>query len=110
MGSNWSLLLNGDPIKGYYDPKGIVTVEGLKAGDVLELVFPIETVEKKEFFAGKEYTEVWRGGDLVDLLPRGDHIRLYQRDLSKPRYYPTPDEVEFTGAADRGPTQQQKVK
>lgn len=110
MGSNWSLLLNGEPIKAYYDPKGIAIVENLKAGDVLELVFPIETEEKKEFFAGKEYTEIWRGGDLVDLLPHGDHIRLYQRDLSKPRYYPTPDEVEFTGAADRGPTQQQQVK
>jgi hypothetical protein len=67
-------------------------------------------VEKKEFFAGREYTEFWRGGDMIDVLPHGDHIRLYQRDNSVPKYYPLPEDVEFTGASDRGPTQQSPDK
>ena len=74
--------------------------------DKAEFAEDMETVEKKEFFAGKEYTEYWRAGDIVDILPRGEHIRLYQRDNSIPKYYPTADDVEFTGASDRGPTQQ----
>ena len=43
---------------------------------------------------------------MVDILPRGEHIRLYQRDTEKEKYYPLPEDVEFTGASDRGPTQQ----
>jgi hypothetical protein len=42
---------------------------------------------------------------VVDLLPRGDHIRLYQRDLRLPKYYPRPEDVRYTGRADKGPTQ-----
>ena len=41
-------------------------------------------------------------------MPRGEHVRLYQRDLSKPKYYPTPEDVAYTGAANYGPTQQTK--
>lgn len=70
------------------------------------LEFGMDTVEKKEFFAGREYTEFWRAGDLIDILPRGEHVRLYQRDNDKEKYYPLPEDVEFTGASDRGPTQQ----
>lgn len=47
---------------------------------------------------------------MVDILPRGEHIRLYQRDLSVPKYYPLPEDVEYTGVADRGPTQQKTEK
>jgi hypothetical protein len=85
---------------------GVLIIQGLKAGVSVTLEFDIETREEKEFFAGNEYTEIWRGGDMIDILPRGDHIRLYQRDNSKPKYYPLAEDVEFTGASDRGPTQQ----
>lgn len=75
------------------------------AGDVLTLLFEIKTVVKKEFFAGCEYTEYWHGGDMIDIEPKGGHIRLYQRDNEKEKYYPLPDDVTFTGSSDRGPTQ-----
>ena len=84
----------------------IYTSETVAAGTSVSFEFDMETVERKEHFAGREYTEFWRGGDVVDILPRGEHIRLYQRDSEQPKYYPTPDDVEFTGASDRGPTQQ----
>lgn len=80
----------------------------LKTGDVLEISFSVETVEKKEIARGMEFTVYWRGCDVVDMTPRGDHVRLYQRDLSKEKYYPTPEDVVYTGAANYGPTQQKK--
>ena len=109
MGKDVRLLVNGKESVCRIE-NGVIYADGLKASDIAELVFPIETVEKKEFFAGKEYTEFWRGGDLVDLLPRGEHVRLYQRDLSRPKVYPLPEDIEFTGAPDKGPTQQSPTK
>ncbi len=111
MGDRWTLVLNGVEQKPLFSPDGhYAYIENLDAGDVLELAFPIETVEKTEFFAGKQYTEFWRGGDVVDVLPRGEHVRLYQRDLSKPKYLPLPEDVEYTGVYDKGPTQQTHKK
>ena len=83
---------------------GVLYTDAL-AGDTLTLEFAIDTVVKKEFFAGREYTEYWRGGDLIDIEPRGEHIRLYQRDNTKEKYYPLPEDVTFSGTSDRGPTQ-----
>ena len=105
MGDEWVLSVNGSPVSATVE-NSIAYAEGLRAGDILTLSFPLETTERKEFFAGAEYTEFWRGGDMIDLLPRGEHIRLYQRDLSRDPYYPTPEDVEFTGAFDKGPSQQ----
>jgi hypothetical protein len=105
MGSDWKIMLNGEQVE-YITNKNTAYVKDLKAGDIIELVFSISTIEKKEFFAGREYTEFWRGGDMIDILPRGDHIRLYQRDLTAPQYYPLPEDIEFTGAHDKGPSQQ----
>jgi hypothetical protein len=111
IGESPVLTLNGNVIEGKKNEQGTVLyADNLHTGDVLTITFPMETVEKKEFFAGAEYTEFWRGGDMIDLLPRGDHIRLYQRDNTIPKYYPLPDEIEYTGVADRGPTQQQQQK
>ena len=78
----------------------------LKEGDTLTLEFNIETVAVKERVADRDYTVFYRGPDVVDITPRGEHIRLYQRDLSKPGYYPLPEDVAYTGAANIGPTQQ----
>ncbi len=108
MGKDVKLTVNGKAVEAK-EANGILYAENLNAGDVVTLSFPIETVEKKEFFAGKEYTEFWRGGDMIDILPHGDHVRLYQRDLSVPKVYPRPEDLEFTGAPDKGPTQQANI-
>jgi hypothetical protein len=89
---------------------GMLILRDVKAGESVTLEFDMKTIEKKEFFAGREYTEIWRGGDMIDILPHGDHIRLYQRDNEQEKYYPLPEDVEFTGASDRGPTQQSPDK
>ncbi len=108
MGKDVKLTVNGKAVEAK-EANGILYAENLNAGDVVTLTFPIETVEKKEFFAGKEYTEFWRGCDMIDILPHGDHVRLYQRDLTVPKVYPLPEDLEFTGTPDRGPTQQANI-
>jgi hypothetical protein len=104
MGDDVILKKNGKVAEALKTECGVLYTDA-SAGDVLTLEFKIETIVKKEFFAGREYTEYWRGGDMIDIEPRGDHIRLYQRDNEKEKYYPTPDDVVFTGTSDRGPTQ-----
>ena len=79
-------------------------------GDTLEMRFALETASHKEHVRGVDYTVVTRACDVVDLLPRGEHIRLYQRDLSVPKYYPAPEDVAYYGAANYGPTQQSEKK
>ena len=103
MGEELTLSVNGTTVECVREDGAIYA--DLTAGQALTLSFPMDTVVKKEFFAGREYTEYWRGGDLIDLEPRGEHIRLYQRDNEVPKYYPTPEDVTFTGTSDRGPTQ-----
>lgn len=104
MQPNLRFLLNGKPAKLSADHG--VALAALNTGDRLELRFDLQTQEKHETVRGTDFTVVWRGCDVVDLLPKGDHVRLYQRDLSKPKVYPTADDVVYTGAANYGPTQQ----
>lgn len=98
--------VNGQPIKPTVE-NGIAYTE-LNEGDVFELSFVIETIPKTEQLRGEDGIVYWRGCDVVGMSPEGGHIRLYQRDLDKPKYYPTPDDVVYTGAANYGPTQQKQ--
>ena len=104
-----ALYLNGAPADAA-EENGVLWAE-VPAGGTLTLCFTLETETHKENVRGTDYTVYTRGCDVVDLLPRGGHIRLYQRDLSAPKFYPTPEDVTYTGAANYGPTQQsQKLK
>ena len=98
------LYLNGVRVNGM-ERNGALLCE-VNADDTLELHFALETATHKEHVRGVDYTVVTRACDVVDLLPRGEHIRLYQRDLSVPKYYPKPEDVTYLGAANYGPTQQ----
>ena len=88
---------------------GVLYTEAVP-GDELTLLFPVDTKAGKETVRGTDFTVFTRGCDVVALDPPGEHVRLYQRDLSKPKYYPTPDDVTYTGAANYGPTQQKGGK
>lgn len=80
----------------------------LNCGDELNLSFDISTREIKQNVRDTDFTVSYRGCDVVDIQPRGEHVRLYQRNLDEPKYYPTPADVKFTGAANYGPTQMSK--
>lgn len=90
----------------YHD--GLAVIENIAAGITVEFTHKIETVKRKEMVAGMEFTVVWRGCDVVDLLPRGEHLRLYQRRLDIEKYIPTPNDIKYVGPNDMGPTQQKK--
>lgn len=106
MGKDISFKLNGKNADAELTD---IVLFDLKSGDTVELFFPIETVAKKETVRGTEFTVYWRGCDVVDMTPRGEHVRLYQRDSEIPKYYPLPEDVVYTGAANMGPTQQKTV-
>ena len=106
-------FMKGD-IKVFVDGKetafemhdGLVCIGEVKAGQKVTLSHPIRSALKKEHCAGREYKVLWRGCDVIDILPHGEHLRLFQRDLNSPKVLPKPEDVVYTGAANYGPTQQ----
>lgn len=106
MGEDLRYTVMGSPASP--EITGGTAVFELRAAERAELHFNIETKAEKETVRGTQFTVYWRGCDVVDMLPRGAHVRLYQRDSEEKKYYPTPADVEYTGAANFGPTQQKK--
>jgi hypothetical protein len=105
MGQDLSGRINGSECA--FSREGDLAVfRNVAAEDVVELEHPLETAVVKETVRGEEYSVSWRGCDVIDIFPRGEHLRLYQRDLRIPKYYPSTQDVYFTGAANYGPTQQ----
>ncbi|MCR4620711.1 MAG: hypothetical protein K5663_01345 [Clostridiales bacterium] len=84
----------------------VIIVGSIKAGQKVSLSHPLRTALKTEHCAGRDYKVLWRGCDVIDILPHGEHLRLFQRDLSIPKVLPKPADVIYTGAANYGPTQQ----
>jgi len=101
-----TFTLNGEEKAPLYTD-GVCYFE-MKEGDTAVLSFPIETVAVKQFVRGTDYTVYYRACDVVDITPRGEHVRLYQRDDLIAKYFPTPADVKYTGAANYGPTQMKK--
>ena len=96
--------VNGVPADAKTE-NGILYAE-LAPGDTAAIRFTLETGTREETVRGVDFTVYARGCDVVKLSPEGGHIRLYQRDLTVPKFYPSPEDVTYTGAANYGPTQQ----
>ena len=94
----------------YKIENGLLTVAGVKAGQRVMLSYALRSTVKKERCAGREYRVLWRGCDVIDILPHGEHLRLFQRDGNKEKVLPKPEDVTYTGAANYGPTQQAQTK
>ena len=107
MESQPECTVNGSPVT-FREENGLILSPVLAPGDTFALRHPLRTLRKKETAAGREYTVFWRGPDVVDITPHGEHLRLYQRDLRKEKVLPGPDDVIYTGAANYGPTQQKR--
>ena len=90
----------------FIDEKQLMVIKNVPADSVVTITHPMEIVEKKEIVRGMELTVLWRGCDVIDILPHGEHLRLYQRDLSAAKYYPKSEDIEYKGASNYGPTQQ----
>ena len=106
----------GKAVHGFVDGKevkleeknGLLVFPKLKPGQTAELRHAIRTVVKPEKTAGVVYKVAWRGPDVIDVLPHGEHLRLFQRDLEKRPYLPKPSDVTSVTASNFGPTQQKK--
>ncbi|MBR3179066.1 MAG: hypothetical protein IKF49_06080 [Clostridia bacterium] len=96
--------VNGLPVSP--KKKGRILQLALKKGDQWIISFPLETRCVMETVRGMDYQVLYRGCDVIDLLPHGGHIRLYQRDLSVEPFLPKPEDVHESGASNYGPTQQ----
>ena len=107
MGSSVVGRIDGLPVPCHPED-GLLKFPSIAAGSRIEIVFPLETVTKTEACAGENWSVSWRGPDVISLSPSGEHIRLYQRDLSQSPYLPHPEDVSYTGAANYGPTQQSR--
>ena len=72
------------------EKNGLLVFPKLKPGQTAELRHAIRTVVKPEKTAGVVYKVSWRGPDVIDVLPHGEHLLLVQRDLEKKPYLPKP--------------------
>ena len=107
MGDRVECLADGAPVP-FREENGLILPPPLAPGGTAVLRHPLRTLRRKENAAGREYTVFWRGPDVVDITPHGEHLRLYQRDLTKEKVLPRPEDVVYTGAANYGPTQQKR--
>ncbi len=107
MGADWVCLRNNSPTDCYFKD-GLIVVRDVAPEETITLSCPMVTESVEETVSGKKYTVLWRGCDVVDISPRGEHLRLYQRNLNEERWDPTPKDVQYTGAANYGPTQQKQ--
>lgn len=105
MGKSITVTVDGKAAE-YNEENGLIVIRNVEAGQTVTLSHAIRTVVRKEHCAGRDYKILWRGCDVIDILPHGEHMRLFQRDLRKPMSLPTPEDVVYTGAANYGPTQQ----
>ncbi len=108
MGKRLIVYVNRKRQPAFEEQKGLILVRNVQPGDKIELHHTLRTVIRPEHTAGREYQVIWRGCDVIDILPHGEHLRLYQRDLTVPQVLPKPDDVPYTGAANYGPTQQKR--
>lgn len=99
MGNRIGLTVNGRPVPIQYS-EGLLFIPGLKAGDIAVLTHPMETVIRDETVQEKLLHVYWRGNDVIRITPEGEHLRLYQRDLTQPKYLPAVSgqlEKQYTG-------------
>ena len=89
MGNRLELIKNGHSLPAAF-ADGCVLFENVKKGDRLELRHPFKEVTTKEMVRGLDLTLTWRGPDVVEMVPPGLPLRLYQRELGVPKEYPAP--------------------
>ena len=57
-----------------------VVLDGVRTGDTIEIMFPIQEKIVKTKLGGKDFTLVIKGNDVVFMDPPGQNYPLYQRD------------------------------
>ena len=89
---------------------GLAVFENVPAGKTVELLHPLRTKKVREVARGRMFTGVWRGPDVVYLLPHGKPLRLYQRIAGKKKVYPKAKKQKTAGTGFTAAPTQQKDK
>lgn len=89
---------------------GCLQAGRLKRGDVIRLSHPVRNETRTEVVGGRRFRVTWRGCDVVKLSPKGDPLRLYQRESGRPKEIPDPPPpgTRFGEALEMRPTEQRK--
>ncbi len=77
---------------------GYILLGKVKGGETVRVEHNLLTHTQKEHVRGVDYTVTWRGYSVVDLSPKANHIRLFQRDNTIKRFYPTPKDIKNPNA------------
>ncbi|WP_308638013.1 hypothetical protein [Paenibacillus silvisoli] len=59
---------------------GYIRLEGLQPGQLVQLIYPLTTVEKSERVSGQDYNVRWRGDTVVSVMPFGQIYPLFKRE------------------------------
>ncbi|REE66970.1 hypothetical protein A8990_14622 [Paenibacillus taihuensis] len=75
------LTVDGEarPIVTDETANGYIRLEGLQAGQLVQLLYPLTTVEAIERVSGRDYKVRWRGDTVLSVTPSGQIYPLYQR-------------------------------
>jgi DUF1680 family protein len=57
-----------------------IDIDSCQAGELVKVIFPIETRQVKETIAGKDYTLIIRGNTVCSINPPGKVCPLYERE------------------------------
>jgi hypothetical protein len=79
-----------------------ITFEPLPAGSSVMISHELKTRRVMENVMGMDFFGVWRGPDMIDVLPHSFHVRLYQRVKGQPKELPD-GFGQNRSAADLGP-------
>jgi hypothetical protein len=87
------VLLNDSQIS-FDQANNLLELNGLQAGDEIKIQHELPTVICHEQVMGQTLEVVWRGCDVVDILPHGAPLRLYQKTLDQEKVFPPKPEAD----------------
>jgi hypothetical protein len=88
---------------------GLAVFREVGKGAVVELRHVLRTREVIEHCRGRDWRALWRGPDVIDLLPHGKPLRLYQRVEGRRKRYPRAPKQRTSGVGhNAAPTEQKQ--
>lgn len=57
----------------------IILFTGITSGESIKISYPVFEMEDRQIFCGEKYKVFWEGNKVVEVLPHGDYLPLYER-------------------------------
>ncbi|MBP3966626.1 beta-L-arabinofuranosidase domain-containing protein [Paenibacillus lignilyticus] len=75
-----TVSIDGAVISVQLQEDGYIRLDGLQTGQLVQLLYPITTVEKVERVSGQDYNVRWRGDTVISVTPSGQIYPLFKRE------------------------------